>query len=267
MAFGAFVTNRDSHVRLDSSRGQGTDISVEDDLGFDPHVTVARLDGHFWFNERHRIDATYFDLNRSAEHKVDRTINFGDTTYTINTTVNGEQDFQIVKLDYTYALLVPDRGFLGLTGGLYVSQSKYSLRAGSASGESQDLTAPAVVGLAATSLSPTGSLSAALGSGSASSRTRSMGVSSTSTSARTIESRSASPPASHTTGCRHTSARPSRSASRAACRGRTTECCCTPSSTSERGAPAAMNRRRRIGHIYLVWIGRGAIASKDSRCS
>ena len=142
VAVGAFVTNRDTHVRLDSASGAGTDINMEDELGFDPSITVARLDGHFWFNERHRFDVTYFDLNRSAEHRIDRTIKFGDTTYAINTTISAEQQFQIFKLDYTYAILVPDRGFLGVTGGLYVSQSTYQLRAGAASNESQDLTAP-----------------------------------------------------------------------------------------------------------------------------
>lgn len=148
VSFGAFVTDRDSHVRLDSARGPGTDISLEDDLGFDPSITVARVDGHYWFNERHRFDGSYFDLKRSADHTIDETIDFGDQTYAINTTINAEQRFEVVKLDYTYAVLTPDRGFFGLTGGLYVSRSTYTLRAGSAGAESQDLTAPLpVIGL------------------------------------------------------------------------------------------------------------------------
>jgi hypothetical protein len=139
IALGAFVTERDTHVRLDSASGEGTDINLEQDLGFDPDITVARLDGYVWLNERHRIDATYFDLDRSATHVISETINFGDRTFTIN----AEQDFQIAKLDYTYAFLTPDRGFLGITGGLYVSQSGYTLRtSGGASTESEDLTAP-----------------------------------------------------------------------------------------------------------------------------
>ncbi|HEX5047317.1 MAG TPA: hypothetical protein VFX89_09375 [Gammaproteobacteria bacterium] len=142
VSFAAFITDRESTVRLDSANRGGTDINMEDDLGFDPSLTVARIDGHYWFNKRHRFDGTYFDLNRSAEHRIDETINFGDNTYTINTLISGEQKFSIFKLDYTYAFLAPERGFLGLTGGLYVSKSTYTLTAGAANTESEDLTAP-----------------------------------------------------------------------------------------------------------------------------
>lgn len=144
VSFAAFLTHRTSEVRLDSGNGAGTDINLEDDLGFDPSLTVARIDGHYWFNERHRLDATYFQLDRSSpERLIDRTIVFGDKTYAINTNVSGEQSFRIVKFDYTYAFLAPDRGFLGVTGGLYVSQSKYTLRAAAATGTAtQGVTAP-----------------------------------------------------------------------------------------------------------------------------
>jgi len=149
VSFAAFVTDRETHVRLDSAQHGGTDINLEDDLGFDPNLTVARIDGHYWFNERHRFDGTYFDLNRSAEHRIDRTIDFGDKTYAINTAISAQQEFNIFKLDYTYAFLAPERGFLGITGGLYVSKSKYTLNAGTvATTESEDLTAPLpVIGL------------------------------------------------------------------------------------------------------------------------
>lgn len=148
VSFAAFVTDRQTDVRLDSSRGIGTDINMEDDLGFDPNLTVARIDGHYWFNKRHRFDGTYFDLNRTADHRINKTINFGDNTYTVNTQIHGEQDFSIFKLDYTYAFMAPERGFLGITGGLYVSKSSYSLSAGAANAESEDLTAPLpVIGL------------------------------------------------------------------------------------------------------------------------
>jgi hypothetical protein len=142
VSLGAFVTDRQSTVRLDSSRGNGTDINMEDDLGFDPSMTVARLDGHYWFNKRHRFDGSYFDLNRSAERRINKTINFGDKTYTVNTLLTGDQELSIFKLDYTYAFLAPERGFLGITGGLYVAKTSYRFAAGAANTESENLTAP-----------------------------------------------------------------------------------------------------------------------------
>jgi hypothetical protein len=52
-------------------------------------------------------------------------------------------DLDIAKAAYTFAPIIRDRGFLGLTAGLYISQTKLSLSAPSISrAESTDLTAP-----------------------------------------------------------------------------------------------------------------------------
>ena len=46
---GAFITNRDSSTRVDSAFGPGTELNLEDDLGLDSSITVARLGGYRWF--------------------------------------------------------------------------------------------------------------------------------------------------------------------------------------------------------------------------
>lgn len=140
--FGAFITDRATDVRLDSDQGDGTDVDLESDLGLDPNSTVARIAGYYWFNDRHRIDAGYFDLSRSAEKRIQETIEFGDETFTIDTVVGAKADFEIIKVAYTFAPLNKDRGWLGITGGLYVMKSGFSMFAGNAQSESENLTAP-----------------------------------------------------------------------------------------------------------------------------
>jgi len=141
---GAFVTNRDSEARLDSdSEGDGTELNLEDDLGLDSSMSVARLGGYLWLGRRHRFDAGYFDLSRSASRTIQETINFGDQTFAINTVVESEQKLTILKTDYTFAVLAKDRGWLGVTGGLYVAKTTMSLRQATLGQfESEDLTAP-----------------------------------------------------------------------------------------------------------------------------
>jgi hypothetical protein len=146
---GAFVTDRATSARLDSSSGAGSDIDLEDDLGLEDSTSVARFGGYFWFKPRHRFDFSIFDLSRDATRQIQETIDFGDEMFLINTVVNTSNDVTIYKLDYTFAPLNRPRGFLGLVGGLYVSANKLSLGSPNVGvAESEDLTAPLpVIGL------------------------------------------------------------------------------------------------------------------------
>jgi hypothetical protein len=150
IVLGSFITDRDTSARLDSEQGDdGSDIDLEDDLGLETSTTVARIGGYWWLNERHRFDGTYFDLSREASKRLEETIDFGGETFVLDTVVAVTSDLTVVKADYTYAMLVKDRGYLGITGGLYVSQTTLGISAGGfgASAE-QDVTAPLpVIGL------------------------------------------------------------------------------------------------------------------------
>ena len=125
---GAFVTHRDTDTRLDSDvLGPGTPIDFEDVLGFDPTNTVARLDGFLRFNPRHRIDFSIFDLSRDAVATIDEEIQFGDEVFDIDTTVTASSDLTVYKVDYTYSAILRERGFLGLTAGLYIMDTGLAL--------------------------------------------------------------------------------------------------------------------------------------------
>jgi len=141
--FGAFITDRETSTRLDSDAGPGTEIDLEDDLGLESSMSVVRLGGYLWLGRRHRFDAAWFDLSRDAATTIQETIHFGDDTFAIDTVVETEQDLSIVKADYTFAAVARDRGFLGVTGGLYILETTMALREASVGRfESEDLTAP-----------------------------------------------------------------------------------------------------------------------------
>lgn len=146
---GAFLTNRDTETRLDSNLGPGTDLDLEGDLGLESTTNVGRLNGYVWISPRQRFDFAYFDLSRSASRRIQERIDFGDLTFEINTTIDTEFDLSIVKTDYTFAPVSRERGYLGLTAGLYTAATKIALSERTLGrAESEDLTAPLpVVGL------------------------------------------------------------------------------------------------------------------------
>lgn len=150
ISLGAFITDRNTEGRLDSETlGLGTVIDAEDDLGLDSSDTVVRLDAYYRFNRRHRIDFSVFDLSRDATATIDRSIQFGDEIFDINSTIFSEFDLSIYKIAYTYSFLQRDNGYLGVIGGLYVASTDISLiESNTGQFESDGLTAPLpVIGL------------------------------------------------------------------------------------------------------------------------
>jgi hypothetical protein len=138
-----FVTDHHATTRLDSANGRGTDIDLEKDLGLDTSQSVARLGGYYWFRPRGRVDAAVFDLSRKASLPLRRTVDFGDQEYLIDTTIETESDLTILTADYTHALLMKPRGYLGITAGLYVAETRLALSEKTAGRfETQKLTAP-----------------------------------------------------------------------------------------------------------------------------
>lgn len=145
IVLGAFITERNTRARLDPNLGTGTDISLESDLGLDTSTTVFRFDAYVWLGraKKNRIDFSVFDFSRSAAKRIDETIEFGDEVFEIDTVVSSQSDLTIVKADYTVAALDRERGYLGVTGGLYVADTRLRLREATfGSSETGELTAP-----------------------------------------------------------------------------------------------------------------------------
>jgi opacity protein-like surface antigen len=150
VSLGVFLTSRDSETRIDGQiPDSGTPVDLENDLGFDKSDTVFRVDGYYRFNDKHRIDASVFDLSRSASKQIEGEIDWNDTVYPIDTVVNASLDLSVYKLAYTWSFMRRDKGYLGVTGGLYVADIGTSLSAeANALSSSGGVTAPLpVVGL------------------------------------------------------------------------------------------------------------------------
>ncbi|MGI9221013.1 MAG: hypothetical protein ACR2QS_08270 [Woeseiaceae bacterium] len=144
VSLGVFFTDRESTSRLKGSVGNpGTPVDLEGDLGLRRNDIVFRIDGYYRFNDRHRIDASVFDLSRDKTYVIDEEIEWGDTIYPIDAEVKAEFDVAIYKLAYTWSFMRREKGYLGLSGGLYIASFGASLReAQLGSAESDTVTAP-----------------------------------------------------------------------------------------------------------------------------
>lgn len=128
ISLGAFLTDHDSKIRLDSQLlGLGTVIDLESDLGLDPDVNVARIDGFYRFNRRHGISFSYFDLSERTTSVIDKQIQFGDEIFDISTTIIGDFDLGIAKLAYTWTRKESDTSSFSLSAGLHIADISLAL--------------------------------------------------------------------------------------------------------------------------------------------
>jgi len=150
LSIGVFLTDRNSKTRVDGTAGMdGTEVDLEGDLGLDSSDAVFRVDGYYRFNMKHRLDFSVFDLSRTASKVIQKDIEWNDTLFPIDTTVDSNFDLTIYKLAYTWSFMRRDKGYLGLTAGLYIADFGTRLE-GEAIGalEGDGVTAPLpVVGL------------------------------------------------------------------------------------------------------------------------
>jgi len=130
VSLGLFITDRETNTRIDAESGDpGSDVDLEKDLGLDSSDAVFRLDGYFKFNDRHRIDVSWFDLSRSSSKQIDRDIEWNDAVYPINTTIGSVFDLDIYKVAYTWSFYRRDKGFIGASAGLYIADFATTLDA------------------------------------------------------------------------------------------------------------------------------------------
>ena len=122
VSLGVFVNDRESTTTVGIQGGRsGTEVDLEKDLDMDRSDTVFRLDGYYRFSDTHRIDFSAFDLSRSSNKSLDFDIDWGGANYPAGTTVDSSLDLNIYKLAYTWSFVKRDKGYLGVTGGIYIA--------------------------------------------------------------------------------------------------------------------------------------------------
>jgi hypothetical protein len=142
-AGGFLVRNYDTTIRLDAKGAPvGTSIDFGDTLGGDLEVAVARVDGYYRFNPKHRLDLSYYRIVRKGSRFVDVDIQWGDQDFSADDLYQSEIDTGVVRLGYTYSFYHNDDVELGVSAGLHTSIMRASLSNSTGQSEAESITAP-----------------------------------------------------------------------------------------------------------------------------
>ncbi len=124
----ALALDIQSELRFDSaSLGQGTLINFENDLGLDSSKTAYRYEGRLRLGRNHVLEGSYMDLSRSGTGTLTQTIQFGDQTYNVATTVDSTLDINFYRFAYSYYFINQANVELGAAIGVQVPDIDASL--------------------------------------------------------------------------------------------------------------------------------------------
>ncbi len=112
---GSFFANLNTKVRLDASDGSlGTGIDFEQDLGLDDTLIRIMAEGYWRFFKKHRLDFSYFDLDRSGDGSSTVEIRFGDEIFQSSLPLQAFLDIEIFNFGYSYSILFDEKKELAL---------------------------------------------------------------------------------------------------------------------------------------------------------
>ena len=123
VSFGGLSTqDMQSQLRIDPKGvGIGTIVDLEDDFDLPKSVSVLRLDGYFRLSKAHRIEWTYFALERDGSATlVDRDVQIGDVVFPIQYRVASDWKFSVIKASYSYSFINTAKYEFYLGGGLNI---------------------------------------------------------------------------------------------------------------------------------------------------
>ncbi len=141
------VRDADTTLRVDEREGiEGTTLNFRRDLGVSESDDAPRVDGYYRFTPRHRIDFSWFKVEREGTRTIDIDMEFEDEIFTIGTQVDSFSKYETLKIAYIYSFHHDEKFELGVGGGLHIEDIEIGLNAaGVGKREDANTTAPAPV--------------------------------------------------------------------------------------------------------------------------
>ena len=117
---GFFLPVNNTKVQVGvNGTANGSVIDFRKDLGFNTAIATF-LAGFQWrISRRSRLNLSYFKMNHSATHTLQRDITFDSTTYYANTSVNSFFNTKIYQFSYGYAIIVKPNYEVGVSIGAH----------------------------------------------------------------------------------------------------------------------------------------------------
>lgn len=114
-------TNTEFSINTNNGLGLGTAIDFDKDLGGEKRDTVPRIDAYYRFNDKHRINFSYFSIKRSGKKTLKASLDIGTETFAIDESLSSDIEYTLYKVGYGYSFYRSPKVELSFSAGLNIT--------------------------------------------------------------------------------------------------------------------------------------------------
>ena len=127
-AGGYLVSHNETTVSATTDYLVGAKINLQDDLGMDTKTDSFRLDGHYRFNDHHKIEFSYYRIHTDSTLALDEDLEWDGDVYQAGATISSMLNMDIYKLNYAYSFYHSKEVELSLAAGLHMMDIETGLQ-------------------------------------------------------------------------------------------------------------------------------------------
>jgi len=143
VGLGAYVPKSSTSAQLNSSTlGVGTNIDFEQALGMTTQKTLPDFFVRWRFADRWRVEAEYFQINRTGDKATENQIQWGDVTFPANTQIQSRFNFSDTRVSAGYSFFRTADKEMGAGFGFHVASYNVALGTATISNEEKKVLAP-----------------------------------------------------------------------------------------------------------------------------
>jgi hypothetical protein len=109
-------------LRVDSKKGLGTELGLEDDFSFEEAIAVVSVQAMVRVKNRSQFVFAFTNMNRTSNFKLDENIEIGDTAFNIGAALDMRFDVNYYALTWRYSFFDNANWNAGLSFGLRAAQ-------------------------------------------------------------------------------------------------------------------------------------------------
>jgi hypothetical protein len=128
LQLGGYLLSKNSTTISAENRYFATDINLEDDLGMETKTNTFRASGYYRFNDRHKVEFSYYALDTSSTNTIVRDLYWDGKLYKAGATLDSQLDIDIYKLSYAYSFYHSESLELAGSIGLHVMDIETGLK-------------------------------------------------------------------------------------------------------------------------------------------
>ena len=137
------LTDTSTDISVSGTGSLGTTINFEKTLGGDDSDSTPRIDAYYRFNDKHRIEFEWFEVDRAGSRILDIDFTYEGEDYNIGETVDSTFDSRTLLLAYGYSFYHSKKAELIFSAGLHMMSYDISLsNAANNKRNESDVTAP-----------------------------------------------------------------------------------------------------------------------------